>query len=195
MERPRTWIGVSSVISPGSSSPLARASARRAVSSAANRATLSAASAGLIMSIRQPVNLAAKRAFCPSRPIAKDNCFSGTTTIAVFPISLSSTNSTLTGRAGLNALAMNSLGSGLHSTISIFSPPNSLTIDWILTPRIPTQAPTGSTPGCRAATATLEREPGSRAMAFISTVPLYISGTSSSKRRRSIAQWVRETMI
>ena len=34
------------------------------------------------MSIRQPLSLAASRAFCPSFPIARDSCLSGTITVA-----------------------------------------------------------------------------------------------------------------
>ena len=45
------------------------------------------------------------------------------------------------------------------------------------------------------ATATLERLPASRAMALISTVPLWISGTSSSNRRLRKPLWVRLTKI
>src|SRR3954452_8531966 len=41
------------------------------------------ASVSALMSMRQPVNLAAKRAFCPSRPIAKESWKSGTITRAV----------------------------------------------------------------------------------------------------------------
>ena len=43
---------------------------------------------------------------------------------------------------------------------------------WTREPRIPTQAPTGSTPSCSAATATFERCPASRAIFLISTCPL-----------------------
>ena len=77
--------------------------------------------------------------------------------------------------------------------MSIFSPYNSLTMFWMRMPRMPTQAPTGSSPSCRAATATFERVPASRAMALISTVPLWISGTSSSSRRRSMLRCARLT--
>ena len=44
-------------------------------------------------------------------------------------------------------------------------------------------------------TATFEREPASRAIALISTVPLWISGTSSSNRRFRKPLWVRLTRI
>ena len=41
----------------------------------------------LLISMRQPVSFAARRAFCPSLPIASDNCLSGTATTAVLPVS------------------------------------------------------------------------------------------------------------
>ncbi len=41
----------------------------------------------LLISIRQPVSFAAKRTFCPFRPIAKDNWSSGTMTCARFSFS------------------------------------------------------------------------------------------------------------
>ena len=75
--------------------------------------------------------------------------------------------------------------SALHRTTSIFSPCNSLTIFWILIPRKPTQQPTGSTFSWREVTATLHRDPASRATDFISMTPLENSGTSISKSRRN----------
>jgi len=45
------------------------------------------------MSMRQPVSLAARRAFCPSRPMASESIRSGTVTLA---IRFSSSMSTLT---------------------------------------------------------------------------------------------------
>ena len=62
-------------------------------------------------------------------------------------------------------------------------------------PRMPMQDPTGSMPGWLADTATLLRNPASRAMALISTTPLKTSGTSISNRRRSILRWLRDTRI
>ena len=103
------------------------------------------ASLVLLMSMRQPVSLAARRAFCPSLPIASDNWSSGTITVAVLLSRVSSRIACLT-RAGLSALLIKTLVSALHSTTSIFSPPSSLTIDWMRMPRMPTQEPTGSTP-------------------------------------------------
>ena len=64
---------------------------------------------------------------------------------------------------------------------------------WMRLPRSPMQEPTGSTPSCREATAILLRTPGSRETARISTVPLLISGTSASIRRRSRSRWERLT--
>ena len=43
------------------------------------------------MSIFQPVNLAARRAFCPRLPIANDSWWSGTTTVVAFSSSSTST--------------------------------------------------------------------------------------------------------
>ncbi len=76
---------------------------------------------------------------------------------------------------------------------SIFSPASSATTAWTRAPRWPTVAPTGSSPSWRLATATFEREPASRAIALISTVPLWISGTSSSNSRRRKFRWARLT--
>ena len=97
--------------------------------------------------------------------------------------------------AGLSALATNTPGSSFHGMTSIFSPASSATTAWTRAPRWPTVAPTGSSPSWRDATATLERLPASRAMALISTVPLWISGTSSSNRRRRKPLCVRLTKI
>ena len=55
--------------------------------------------------------------------------------------------------------------------MSIFSPCSSLTTAWTREPRMPTQAPTGSTEESREITAILAREPGSRATALTSTMP------------------------
>src|SRR5579885_1189519 len=62
-----------------------------------------------LMSIRQPVSFAARRAFWPPRPIASDSCASGTITVAVLSASLSSTWSTF---AGPRAFATKAAGSG-----------------------------------------------------------------------------------
>ena len=116
-------------------------------------AALSASAAEmLLISIRHPVSLAASLAFCPSLPMAKDSCRSGTTTVAT-----PSFNATLNTWAGLRALAIKIVGSWFQTTTSIFSPFNSFTIFCILIPRKPTQQPTGSIPAWVVATATLLR--------------------------------------
>src|SRR5208337_3790928 len=61
-------------------------------------------------------------------------------------------------------------------------------------PRMPTQAPTGSTSDSREATAILARLPGSRAQPNTWTIPSEISGTSASKRAIRNCGWVRERM-
>ncbi|CJH87354.1 Uncharacterised protein [Streptococcus pneumoniae] len=120
------------------------------------------------MSIFQPVNLAARRAFCPRLPIANDSWWSGTTTVVAFS---SSSTSTLTTCDGLNAFATYSTGSFDQRTMSIFSPFNSSTMRCTRCPFGPTQEPTGSTSVFSAYTEILERSPASRATERISTVP------------------------
>ena len=142
------------------------------------------------MSIRHPVSLAASLTFCPSLPMANESCLSGTTTVDVPSASFSSTFTTW---AGLSALAIKVAGVDSHSTTSILSPFSSFTIFCILMPRNPTQQPTASIPCWCVVTAILPREPASRAIAFSSTVPLEISGTSSSRSRRSKSGWERDT--
>ena len=149
------------------------------IACAAAARAASATETSLRMSIRQPVSFAARRAFWPSRPIASDSIRSGTVTLA---IRCSSSMVTLMTWAGLRALATKTAGSSFQGMTSIFSPPSSATTACTRAPRWPTVAPTGSSPSWRDATATLERLPASRAMALISTVPAWISGTSSSKR-------------
>ena len=63
-----------------------------------------------LMSTRQPVRRAARRAFWPSRPIASESWSSGTITVA-----WRSSSSTITSRtrAGESALATNRAGSSL----------------------------------------------------------------------------------
>ena len=100
---------------------------------------------------------------------------------------------TATTWAGLSALATKTSGSSDQGMTSIFSPPSSATTACTRAPRWPTVAPTGSSPSWRLATAILLRLPASRAMARISTVPAWISGTSSSKSRRRKLLWVRLT--
>ena len=88
-----------------------------------------AASGKLLISIRQPVNFAPKRALTPERPIARLSWSSGTTTAAVFPFRRSSSRKTPETRAGLRAFAINVAESGFHSITSIFSSLRSRTID------------------------------------------------------------------
>ena len=96
-----------------------------------------------LMSTRQPVRRAARRAFWPSRPIASESWSSGTITVA-----WRSSSSTITSRtrAGESALATKRAGSSLWGMMSIFSPRSSETTIRTREPRGPTQAPTGSTP-------------------------------------------------
>ncbi len=96
-----------------------------------------------LMSTRQPVRRAARRAFWPSRPIASESWSSGTITVA-----WRSSSSTITSRtrAGESALATKRAGSSLWGMMSIFSPRSSETTMRTREPRGPTQAPTGSTP-------------------------------------------------
>ena len=73
--------------------------------------------------------------------------------------------------AGARAFTTNVAMSGDHGMMSIFSPCNSFTTACTREPRMPTQAPTGSTEESREMTAILAREPGSRATALTSTMP------------------------
>ena len=116
----------------------------------------------------QPVSCEARRTFWPRRPIASDSCASGTTTSMR---SLSSSSTTLATSAGASALTTKVAMSCDHGMMSIFSPCNSFTTACTREPRMPTQAPTGSTLESREITAILAREPGSRATAFTSTMP------------------------
>ena len=106
------------------------------------------------MSTRQPVSRAARRAFCPSLPIASESWSSGTTTVACL---FSSSTSTSRTRAGDSALATKRAGSSLKGMMSIFSPRSSDTTMRTREPRGPTQAPTGSTPSACETTAIFER--------------------------------------
>ena len=144
------------------------------------------------MSSFHPVSRAANLAFCPSFPIAKDNCLSGTTTVAV---GSPWANSTCTTSEGLMDRDINTLGSESHWTTSIFSPCSSLTILWIRLPRTPMHDPTGSIPSCVVETAILLLEPASRATAWMETTPPFISGTSISKSLLSKSGWLLETII
>ena len=120
------------------------------------------------MSIFQPVSLAARRAFWPSLPMARESWSSGTTTRQLLP---SSWMSTLTTSAGDRAAAIYWAGSSDHLMMSTFSPLSSLTMLFTRWPRGPTQAPMASTSGSADQTASLVRLPASRAMDLTSTVP------------------------
>ena len=146
----------------------------------------------LLMSTRQPVRRAARRAFWPSRPMARESWKSGTMTSATPVSSWMRTSLTL---AGESALATKSGWSSLKGTMSIFSPRSSVTTMRTRAPRAPTQAPTGSTLWSLDHTAIFVRWPGSRAQALISTTPSAISGTSSSNRRLIRPGCVRDTTI
>ncbi len=110
--------------------------------------------------MRQFVNFAARRAFCPERPMASESWSSITTTEAVLPPGLLSSTVTHITLGRLSALVMSVSGSSLHSTTSMRSPCSSREIVWMRMPRMPA-APTGSIPGWRAETATLARVPAS----------------------------------
>ncbi len=122
------------------------------------------------MSISQPVSCEARRTFWPRRPIASDSWLlvSGTTTSIR---SRSSSITTLATSAGASALTTKVAMSGDHGMMSIFSPCSSFTTACTREPRMPTQAPTGSTEESLEITPIFAREPGSRATALISTMP------------------------
>ena len=124
--------------------------------------------------------------------MARESIRSGTVTVAIRCSSSMTTPNTC---AGDRALATNTDASSFHGMTSTFSPASSATTACTRAPRCPTVAPTGSSPSWRDDTATLERLPASRAIALISTVPAWISGTSSSNSRRRKPLCVRETMI
>ena len=119
----------------------------------------------LLISILHPVNLAARRTFCPLRPIANESWSSGTITSALF--SFMFVIVTLVTFAGRRALPIKISGSGFHSRISIFSPLSSLTTICTLEPFIPTHVPTASMLSSVVATATFDLSPGSLAIAMI----------------------------
>ena len=96
--------------------------------------------------MRQPVSLAASRAFCPSLPIARESILSGTTTDAVFFSSSQVHRQHLCGGQGVSYVHRAYRES--HGTTSTFSPPSSSTIFWMRWPFMPTHEPTGSTFAC-----------------------------------------------
>ncbi len=129
--------------------------------------------------MRHPVSFAASRTFCPPLPIANESWSSATSTFAWCSASSICMSNTF---AGANALATYIAGSSDHSITSIFSPLISLVTVVTRTPRPPTHAPVGSTCGSFDATAILVLLPASRAIDFISTTPVAISGASISNK-------------
>src|SRR5438093_523065 len=125
-------------------------------------------SSSLLMSMRQPTSLAAKRTFWPFLPMARESCLSSTTTSMIF--CSSSTIVTRLILAGESAFSTKTTGSSFHSTMSIFSPRSSRMMDCTRVPFMPTHAPTGSTSFSRETTATLARSPASRTQPLIWTV-------------------------
>ena len=93
---------------------------------------------------------------------------------------------------GLRAFLIYTSVSSEYSTISIFSPRSSCTIDWTRIPLIPTQAPTASTSRSLVLTAILVLPLGSRTLPIISIIPSLISGTSISNRFLMSPVCVRE---
>src|SRR5438105_224429 len=114
-----------------------------------------------LMSIRKPVSFAARRAFCPSRPIASESWLRGTSTVAV---RVMRSIVTLSALAGPRAAATNASASSDQGTMSTCSLASSLRIARCRTPFGPTHAPTGSRPGSVEDTAIFVRRPGSRAL-------------------------------
>src|SRR5262245_35368950 len=124
----------------------------------------------------QPVSSDASRTFWPFRPIASDSWSSSTIAWIVFDSGSENTRAT---RAGASDSLAKRSGSDDQGTMSIRSPFSSLTTACTRDPLSPTQAPTGSIPSSRDQTAILVRLPASRAVARISTICCWISGTSS----------------
>src|SRR5947207_1866435 len=130
-------------------------------------------------SIFQPVSSEARRTFWPLRPIASESWSSSTIAWIVL---VSGSENTRATRAGASASLAKRSGSGDHGTMSMRSPFNSFTTACTREPFIPTHAPTGSIESSRDETAILVRLPASRAVARISTICCWISGTSSLNR-------------
>ncbi|MNN08553.1 hypothetical protein D3C81_1214120 [compost metagenome] len=105
-------------------SSTSRASWNRAVRSANSFWRRSESCDSVMMSICQPVSCEARRTFWPRRPMASDNCSSGTTTSTR---SASSSMTTLATSAGARALTMKVGSSSFHWMMSIFSPCSSAT--------------------------------------------------------------------
>ena len=94
------------------------------------------------MSSFQPVSWAARRTFCPRRPMASDSWSSGTMISIAW---LASSMMTRLTSAGASAEQTKRAGSSSQGTMSIFSPRSSCTTACTRLPFMPTQAPTGST--------------------------------------------------
>src|SRR3989441_5470566 len=92
---------------------------------------------------------------------------------------VSGSENTRATRAGASDSLANRSGSGDHGTMSMRSPLSSFTTACTREPLRPTHAPTGSIESSREETAILVRLPASRAVARISTMLCWISGTSS----------------
>ena len=120
------------------------------------------------MSIFQPVSLAARRAFWPSLPMARDSWSSGTTTRQLLPSGRGSTADHVGGRQ--------SGGNVLGRIVGVLDNVHLLALELLhdgvdtLTAGADTGAD-GIYVGVADQTASLVREPASRAMERISTVP------------------------
>ena len=139
----------------------------------------------------QPVSLQARRMFCPSRPMVSASWSLGTM-ISAWCAALSRMRTELD-LAGAIEFAMKVAVSSDQGMRSMRSPESSFMMVRMREPRMPTQAPTGSTLGLFDFTTILERKPGSRAMSRISTTFSPTSGTSISKRRRMKREAARES--
>src|SRR3989442_665451 len=107
---------------------------------------------------------------------------------------VSGSENTRATRAGARASFANRSGSGDHGTMSMRSPFSSFTTACTREPFIPTHAPTGSIESSRDETAILVRLPASRAVARISTICCWISGTSSLNRALTKSGSARDRM-
>ena len=140
--------------------------------------------------MRQPVSLAARRAFWPSRPMASESMRSGTVTEAM---RFSSSMSTPTTWAGLSALATKTEASSDQGMTSIFSPPSSATTAWTRPPRWPDRGADRVEPLLAARDGHLAAAAGLAGDGPDLDGAGRISGTSSSKRRRRKFLCVRLT--
>src|SRR5437773_2378143 len=127
-------------------------------------------------SIFQPVSSDASRTFWPFRPMASDSWSSSTIAWIVL---VSGSENTRATRAGASDSFAKRSGSGDQRAMAMRLPPSSFTTACTREPLSPTHAPTGSIESSRELTAILVRLPASRAVARISTICCWISGTSS----------------